>query len=170
MRSWRRFLRRKQKPFLVLSLLSILNLIFPQHAQAATLQTSSYAAAKSAALIASVAKQTVHPRREILPTIPSVPARSSMRVSATAYTSSYDETDSDPWTTASGARAGDGVIAANGLAFGTRVRFPDAYGNKIFVVQDRMSSRYGKAHVDIWMPSKAVARQWGVRSVRMEIL
>lgn len=107
---------------------------------------------------------------ERLPVIQDLPARRTVAVMATAYTSSVDETDGDPWTTASGAKAGDGIIAANGLAFGTRVRFPDHYGDKIFVVQDRMNPRYGSNYVDLWMPSKSVAKEWGVRKVRMEIL
>lgn len=177
MRSLRRFFRRKQKPFLVLSLLSLLNLLIPHQAEAAQPVRQNVGA--QSRLTASVvrlqrdirvdAREAQQPR-PTLPVVPPVKAKRTVQVKATAYTSSVGETDSDPWTTASGARAGDGIIAANSLKFGTRVRFPDHYGDKVFVVQDRMNSRYGSNYVDIWMPSKHVAKQWGVRSVRMEIL
>ncbi|MBI4092484.1 MAG: 3D domain-containing protein [Candidatus Kerfeldbacteria bacterium] len=92
-----------------------------------------------------------------------------LRVVATAYTSSPDETDSDPFTTASGAKTGDGVIAVNGLPFGTKVKIPDVYGDKEFVVLDRMAPRHGRNRIDIWMPSKHQAKNWGVRTVMVEI-
>lgn len=173
MRSWRRFLRRKKKPYFVLSLLSLLNLILPQPAHAMAIRPSAAKAPVSVHQPTNVAvKAIVRPRplKSTLPVVPSVKAKRTIRVVATAYTSSRDETDASPDITASGQRTRDGIIAVNGLKFGTRVRFPDQYGDKIFVVQDRMSSRYGSNHVDIWMTTKTLAKQWGVRHVRMEIL
>ncbi|PIZ95749.1 MAG: hypothetical protein COX80_03375 [Candidatus Magasanikbacteria bacterium CG_4_10_14_0_2_um_filter_33_14] len=60
-------------------------------------------------------------------------------------------------------------IAANFLPMGTKVRFPDLYGDKIFVVRDRMNARYGYGRGDIWMPTKAEAISFGVKRVKMEI-
>lgn len=104
-----------------------------------------------------------------LPTVPDIEAKRVIKVVATAYSSSYDETDSDPFTTASGERVRDGVIAANWLPFGARVRIPDHYGDKVFVVKDRMHPRNHDL-VDIWMSSKAQAIEWGVKHVRIEII
>lgn len=97
------------------------------------------------------------------------PALRTMVVPTTAYTSDPGETDSSPFTTANGTRVYDGVVAANFLQFGTRVRFPDQFGDKVFVVADRMNARYTQ-RVDIWMTNKADARTWGVRRVKIEIL
>ncbi len=97
------------------------------------------------------------------------PALRSMVVATTAYTSDPGETDASPFTTANGTRVYDGVIAANFLKFGTRVRIPDQFGNKVFVVHDRMNARYTQ-RVDIWMTTKSEAFKWGVRRVKIEIL
>jgi len=90
-------------------------------------------------------------------------------VPTTAYTSDPNETDSTPFTTANGTQVRDGIVAANFLKFGTRIRIPDYFGNKVFVVADRMNQRYNQ-RVDIWMLTKTEARNWGVRKVKIEIL
>lgn len=87
----------------------------------------------------------------------------------TAYTSSPDETDGDPYITAWGTQTRDGVIASNYFSFGTKIRFPDYFGDKIFVVEDRMNPRYHK-RVDVWMTDKESARQFGVRYLKAEIV
>lgn len=88
-----------------------------------------------------------------------------------AYSSTKDQCDADPFTTASGAKVADGLIAHNGLPFGTKVRFPDYYGDRVFTVADRMSTRFGSTAADIWMPTRSDAMHWGVkRSVRLEVI
>lgn len=99
----------------------------------------------------------------------SEPALRTMTVPTTAYTSDPGETDASPFTTANGTRVHNGTIAANFLKFGTRVRIPDQFGDKVFIVEDRMNARYDR-RVDIWMTNKADAYKWGVRNVRIEIL
>lgn len=90
-------------------------------------------------------------------------------VTITAYSSSVDETDASPFITASGAYVRDGIIAANFLKIGTQVKIPALYGDKIFVVEDRMAAyNYGK--VDIWMPSKGEAIQFGVKRAEIVVL
>lgn len=95
-------------------------------------------------------------------------------VVATAYSSSVEETDSDPCTTANGFNVCknniENVIAANFLPFGTRVRFPELYGERVFTVHDRMNSRYGRGRIDIWLKTKNSARQFGVKRIKMEIV
>lgn len=88
-------------------------------------------------------------------------------VLVTAYSSTVDQTDSTPFITASGTHVHDGTIAANFLKFGTKVKFPSLYGDKIFTVEDRMKSNY---KVDIWFPTRQEAKNFGVKRVEMEIL
>ncbi len=104
-----------------------------------------------------------------LPAYSSEPAVRTMVVPTTAYTSDPAETDSTPFTTANGSQVRDGIVAANFLPFGTRIRIPDYFGNKVFEVHDRMNSRY-QTRVDIWMTNKSDAYAWGVRNVKIEIL
>src|SRR3989344_1966573 len=65
-----------------------------------------------------------------------------MLVAASAYSSTPDQTDDSPFITAWNTRVRDGIIAANFLPFGTKIKIPDAYGDKIFIVEDRMNRRY----------------------------
>ena len=90
-------------------------------------------------------------------------------VRATAYSSTPDQTDDSPFITASGSRVGDGIIAANFLPFGTTVRIPDVYGNKVFVVEDRMNQRYW-LNIDIWFPERESAKQFGVKRIKIEVV
>ncbi|MFA5186292.1 MAG: hypothetical protein WC551_07435 [Patescibacteria group bacterium] len=91
-------------------------------------------------------------------------------VTVTAYSSTPGETDGSPFTTADGSRVRDGIIAANFLRFGTRVRIPELFGGKIFEVRDRMHPRFS-GRVDIWMPSSSEGRKFGLKhNVKIEIL
>lgn len=94
---------------------------------------------------------------------------SRMWLLITAYSSTPDQTDDTPFITASGTHVRDGVIAANFLPIGTNVRFPTMYGNKVFVVEDRMNSRY-TYRVDIWMRTREEAKQFGLRNLPLEII
>lgn len=90
------------------------------------------------------------------------------KVPVTAYSSTPDQTDSTPFITASGTRVRDGVLAANFLPIGTRVKIPEIYGDKVFIVEDRMNARYFK-RADIWMETRAEAKKWGVKYVTLEV-
>ena len=68
----------------------------------------------------------------------------------TAYTSRPEETDSTPTITASNKEVYDGLVANNCLPFGTKVRFPNLFGDKVFTVDDRMNRRYGCEAFDVW--------------------
>lgn len=87
----------------------------------------------------------------------------------TAYSSTIDQTDSTPFITANGKYVYDGLIAANFLPYNTKVRFPDYFGDKIFTVDDRMNSRY-RHRIDVWMPTRQDALQFGVRYLEFEII
>lgn len=93
-----------------------------------------------------------------------------VRAVITAYTSTPDQTDSTPDIAASGKHVYDGMIAANWLPFGTKVKIPALYGDKIFTVDDRMNKRYGYGRMDVWLnTSKAEARKFGVRRVEVQV-
>lgn len=87
----------------------------------------------------------------------------------TAYSSSPDETDSTPFITARNTRVRDGIVAANSLAFGVKIMIPEIFGEKIFVVEDRMHQRYGN-RIDIWMPSKKMALEFGKKFAEVHII
>lgn len=98
---------------------------------------------------------------------PNLEPGTALRVLATAYSSTVDQTDADPFTTASGTRVKSGTMAANFLPFGTKVRI----GSQIYTVQDRMNARYNGSYVvDLWQPSRQAANQFGVRVLEMEII
>lgn len=93
----------------------------------------------------------------------------SMEVIITAYSSTKDQTDEDPFITASGYHVRPGIVAANFLPFGTKIRIPEFFGNEIFVVKDRMHPR-NDGKVDIWFPTREQALYFGIQRSRIEIL
>ena len=93
----------------------------------------------------------------------------SQKVWVTAYTSTPEETDDTPFITAMGTKVRDGIIATNLLPFGTHVRIPKLFGNKVFVVEDRMHPRK-KNFVDIWMDSKQDAKEFGIAYTDIVVL
>lgn len=90
-------------------------------------------------------------------------------VRATAYSSTVDQTDDTPFITASGTHVRDGIIAANFLPFGTTVRIPELYGDKLFVVEDRMNQRYWH-NIDIWFPERSLAKEFGAKKIKIEVV
>ncbi len=96
-----------------------------------------------------------------------ITAGMAVRVLATAYSSTADQTDASPYTTASGATVGPNILAANFLPFGTVVRI----GGKLYTVEDRLHARYnGKSLIDVWFPSRDQALAFGVRVIDMQIV
>ena len=98
----------------------------------------------------------------------------TIKVVITAYSSSWDETTGIPGvegvTTASGKAVADGIIANNMLPFGTKIKIPGLYGDKVFAVEDRMNRRKGNYHFDIWFPSKTSALNFGVKTAEIQVL
>lgn len=82
-----------------------------------------------------------------------------------AYTSDIAETDDTPTITASGKETSDGVAANNCLPFGSKFRID----GKEYEVWDRMNSRYGCDHFDIWMEHRVDALQFGRQEKMIEI-
>ncbi|MBI5622118.1 3D domain-containing protein [Candidatus Falkowbacteria bacterium] len=93
-------------------------------------------------------------------------------VTVTAYSSTPDQTDDSPCITANGfdvcEHGQEDVIAANFLPFGTTVKMPEYFGDTVFTVQDRMNARY-YSRVDVWMQSREAAKQFGVRTLKVEV-
>ena len=95
--------------------------------------------------------------------------KTTNKVTVTAYSSTPDQTDSSPFITANGTYVYDGIVACNFLPFDTKVKFPEIYGDKIFIVEDRMAKK-NSHKMDIWMPSRSLALQFGVKSLAFEII
>jgi 3D (Asp-Asp-Asp) domain-containing protein len=93
----------------------------------------------------------------------------AIKVILTAYSSTVDQTDEDPFTTASGIHVKNGIVANNMLPFGTEIKIPEYFGERVFIVEDRMHSRKGPYWVDIWFESREAAKEFGIKEAYMEI-
>jgi 3D (Asp-Asp-Asp) domain-containing protein len=93
----------------------------------------------------------------------------SVDVWLTAYSSSPDETDDTPFITASGERVRDGIVATNFLPMNSTIQIPEIFGDKVFIVKDRMHHRKTN-FVDIWMPSKEEALEFGIYETQIIVI
>lgn len=108
-------------------------------------------------------------RADVEPPLPQEKAAVAYKVWVTAYSSTPEETDDTPFITASGKEVRDGIVAANFFPFGTRVQIPALFGEKVFVVEDRMHRRKTSV-VDVWMRSKADALRFGAYFTEIIVL
>ena len=106
----------------------------------------------------------------INPTNPDPKVARNVLAIITAYSSTVWQTDDTPFVTAAGTNVRDGIIANNILPFGTKVRIPTLYGDKIFVVEDKMSWKKGNYHFDIWFENYWDALNFGAQNAYIEIL
>ena len=108
---------------------------------------------------------------------------------STAYNSHPSQTDSTPFVTATGARTRFGVVALSRdllrqIPYGSIVRIEDlgnwgngrgrgTYNRMLagvnFIVEDTMNARKRNT-VDVWMPSRRGAIQWGARQIRVTVI
>ncbi|MFA5249728.1 MAG: hypothetical protein WC397_04370 [Candidatus Paceibacterota bacterium] len=88
----------------------------------------------------------------------------------TAYSSTVEECDDTPFVTAQGTAVRDGIVANNLLPFGTKIRIPEIYGDKVFTVEDRMNAKQSKYQFDLWFPSHEAATDFGVKRTYIEIV
>jgi len=93
-----------------------------------------------------------------------------VKMIVTAYSSDPLQTDDTPFITASGSKVKEGIVANNLLPFGTKIKIPEIYGDKIFVVEDRMNWKKGYYHIDIWFPDYWQAKSFGAKRTIVEIL
>ncbi|MCF7845170.1 MAG: 3D domain-containing protein [Candidatus Pacebacteria bacterium] len=98
-------------------------------------------------------------------------------VEMTGYSSTPDQTNCQPFITASGEWVRDGIVATNFLEFGTKIRIPEYFGDKEFVVKDRMNSRYTlpkndsyDGYVDIWFQTRNEAVNFGRVLAEIEVI
>lgn len=93
-----------------------------------------------------------------------------MYMDITNYTSAVNECDGSPFLTADGSVTRDGIVATNALPFGTKIRIPSLYGDKVFEVRDRMNQRY-YYRVDVWTKNKKDAFAFGIkRKIEIEVV
>ena len=104
----------------------------------------------------------------VSPETPEVVAE-TIRVVVTAYSSTPEQTDETPFITATGTWVREGIVAANFLPMGTKIKLPDLYGDQVFVVEDRM---HPSKHfiVDIWFPDYWQALNFGAKRTYIEVL
>lgn len=95
-------------------------------------------------------------------------AKETLAIWVTAYSSTPEETDDTPFITASGSTVREGVVATNLLPFGTKVLIPEYFGERIFVVEDRMHPRKTN-NLDVWMVSKQEARKFGINYTKVVV-
>lgn len=170
-----------ERLFIAAVLTAVVIVSMPLRAIATQVSASAMIPAAIAAVTADQSKQT----ESKIFTIPDLPkptteelreartgykvVRVYSKVPTTAYTSRPEETDDSPFIAADGTHVYDGMVAANFLKFGTKVRLPDLFGDKVFEVHDRMNKRYN-IKVDIWMTNLKDARKHGVRHTTIEIV
>ena len=97
-----------------------------------------------------------------------------MNMTVTAYNSEVAQCDSTPCITADGFNVcehnTEDVIATNILRFGTKVMFPELFGDRVFTVHDRMNAKYSY-RADIWMRNHNDAIQFGANyNIKMVVL
>ena len=88
----------------------------------------------------------------------------------TAYSSTPCQTDDTPFITAAGTSVRDGIVANNYLSFGTKIRIPELYGEKVFVVEDRMHWKKSNYHIDVWFAEYSEALAFGAQRTYIEVL
>jgi len=92
---------------------------------------------------------------------------SFVSATVTAYTSSVDETDDDPFVTASGKLVRKGTLACPSMyEFGTIVEIE----GERYTCEDRMNKRYRHtSRFDIWFETKHDAYLWGKKDLSVKV-
>lgn len=103
-----------------------------------------------------------------LPTVEARAASYTKTMQISAYTSRVEECDSTPFITASNTTVRFGEVASNQFPFGTRIKIPALFGDQVFVVEDRMNTRYTN-NIDVWMSDLSAAKQFGRQTATVEI-
>jgi len=91
----------------------------------------------------------------------------------TAYNSEVGQTDDTPCITANGYDLCkdfvEDTIAANFLKFGTKVRIPELFGDRVFTVRDRMNKKHPN-RIDVWMNDRHDAISFGIKTAKIEVI
>jgi len=155
-----------KKLLFVAILVLLLEICLPQYVVAIEMQ-QAYSQGPGQFVLVSGTDENIRPAYSLPSTDEKQPSK-TMYVTATAYSSTVDQCDSTPFITANGTFVHDGIIAANFLPFGTKVKIPELYGDKVFSVEDRMNSKY-HYRVDVWMTTREEAIQFGSKYIQIEI-
>lgn len=156
-----------KKILLIIGLIFTFQWAFPQYSLAHTIMKTDL----STSILAKNKQILIKEKADNLAKLPQSDWKEpvkTMKVMASAYSSTVDQTDSTPFITANGKHVADGIVAANFLPFGTKIKIPELYGDKIFSVEDRMNPRY-YYKIDIWMETREEAIQFGVQYIEIEI-
>ena len=117
--------------------------------------------------------EPIAPQENFLPLHEKRKVLGTSRHAMTAYNSDPRQTDDTPCITANGFNVCEhgieDTIAANFLKFGTKVQIPELFGDRIFVVRDRMNKRYPD-RVDIWFKNYDDAIKFGIRVANIVIV
>jgi 3D (Asp-Asp-Asp) domain-containing protein len=93
--------------------------------------------------------------------------------SLTAYNSDVSQCDASPCITANGfnvCKHGiEDTVAANFLPFGAKIKIPALFGDRIFIVRDRMNKRFPNT-IDVWMKNRSSAIKFGVKVATIQVL
>jgi len=106
---------------------------------------------------------------KVEPVVPVENPVKEITVSVTGYSSTPDQTDDSPFIVANGTAVHDGVVAANFLPFGTKIKISGVFGEKVFTVEDRMHRRF-KQRIDVWFPDRQSALKFGYKTLKVQIL
>lgn len=163
-----RTIRDRQVEIIVLLAL-VFPLVFPNYA----LAVEPLIAQKSIMVPTLVIKAEKSDDIALVSPIKEVTVIKTYQIPVTSYSSTVDQCDSTPCITANGfdlcAHNQEDVIAANFLPFGTKVRMPEIFGDRIFTVQDRMNARY-YYRADVWMRTREAAQKFGLVYTKLEVI
>jgi len=153
----------------IVLLVLVFEFMFPHYSLAAAAQQSQESVSLPQEVIQAEENATI----QLVRPIREYQVVKTYYLPVTAYSSTPDQTDSTPCITANGFNLcehdREDVIAANFLPFGTKVRIPEYFGDRIFYVQDRMNSRY-YYRTDIWMKNRTDALKFGLRYATIEVV
>lgn len=162
----------EKKIVVLVALIFVFQFTFPQYSYAQNQTLNKPRPTQGILLMASATEPIFSDYAwSLKPVLPMAGWREAPRritVDITAYSSTPDQTFGDPFITANGTRVKEGIVAANFLPFGTKIKIPSLYGDKVFSVEDRMNQRY-YYRLDIWMETREEAKIFGIKHVEVEI-
>ncbi|MFC1622755.1 hypothetical protein ACFL1Y_02060 [Patescibacteria group bacterium] len=156
-----------EKTLVIALIIVVLEFSLPQIVNASEIQDSNNIG-PVAIVLSTNNIMSIQPDINSLPEIENKTPKMVRWVTVTAYSSTVDQCDDSPFITANGKWVYDGLVAANFLYFGTKIKIPDYFGNKIFTVDDRMNKKYN-SRVDVWFATREQAKQFGVRYLKIEV-
>lgn len=175
-KNYNRFISLKQAKILIIILVFVFSfdfLFFPVSVMADQIEGEYGLSQKQENLVKNIAEEESDFVNKLPENKDVIKVRQSSYRVITAYNSEIGQTDNSPCTTATGfdvCKHGiEDTIAANFLSFGSKVKIPELFGERIFTVRDRMNARFSD-RVDIWMIKKSDAIKLGVKYVKVEVL